>query len=76
MTNMLYGPVCIGPSRHTRKPAGGELMNQNRSVAVALVIMGTLLIATALGAQPPRKVALVMGIGFILVAVVQALRAR
>jgi hypothetical protein len=51
-------------------------MNQNRPVGVALVIMGTLLIVTALGAQPQRKVALVMGIGFILVAVVQALRAR
>jgi membrane-bound ClpP family serine protease len=51
-------------------------MNPNRPVWVALVIMGILLIVTALGAQPPRKVALVMGIGFILVAVVLALRAR
>jgi drug/metabolite transporter (DMT)-like permease len=54
----------------------GENMNPNRPVWVALVIMGILLIVTALGAQPPRKVALVMGIGFILVAVVLALRAR
>lgn len=51
-------------------------MNQNRSLGVAFVIIGTLLIVNSLGAQPPRKVALVVGIGFILVALVQALRAR
>jgi hypothetical protein len=51
-------------------------MNQNRPIGVAFVIIGTLLIVTSLGADPPRKVELVMGIGFILVALVQALRAR
>jgi len=51
-------------------------MNQNRSIGVALVIIGTLLIVTALRAQPPQKMELVMGIGLILVALVQAIRAR
>jgi hypothetical protein len=51
-------------------------MNQNRSVGVALVIIGTLFIVTGLGAQPPRKLETVMGIGLILAALVQALRAR
>jgi len=51
-------------------------MNQNRPVWVALAIIGTLLIVTALGAHPPRKLELVIGIGLILAALVQAVRAR
>jgi len=51
-------------------------MNQNRSVVGALVIAGTLLIVTGFGAQPPRKLSLALGIGLILAALVQAIRAR
>ena len=51
-------------------------MNQNRPIGVALIIMGALLILTAWGAQPPRRLELVLGVGLILVGLVQALRAR
>jgi hypothetical protein len=51
-------------------------MNQNRSAAGALVVIGTLLIVTALGAEPTRKLELVIGIGLILAALVQAIRSR
>jgi hypothetical protein len=34
-------------------------MNQNRSVVGALVVIGTLLILSGLGEQPPRKLQLV-----------------
>jgi hypothetical protein len=51
-------------------------MNQSRPIGVALAIIGTLFVVTALGAEPPRKLELVMGIGLILVGLVQALWAR
>jgi hypothetical protein len=51
-------------------------MNQNRSVVGALLIIGTLLILSGLGEQPPRKLQLVIGIGLILAALVQAIRRR
>ena len=73
---MLYVLGCSGPSHQIHVASTGEVMNQSRPVGVALVIIGTLFVVTALGAQPPRKLELVMGIALILAAVVQAIRAR
>lgn len=51
-------------------------MNRNRSVVGVLLVIGTLLILTGLGEQPQRKLELVIGIGLILAALVQAIRSR